>query len=50
MITNKKASAKALDEIDERAAADVQKAVEFAEASPEPALETLFDDIYAEEV
>jgi pyruvate dehydrogenase E1 component alpha subunit len=50
MITNKKASAKALDEIDERAAADVQKAVEFAEASPEPALETLFDDIYAVEV
>jgi len=27
-----------------------KKAVEFAEASPEPALETLFDDIYAEEV
>lgn len=50
LITNKKASAKALDEIDERAAADVQKAVEFAEASPEPALETLFDDIYAVEV
>ena len=50
LIANKKANAKALDEIDERAKADVQKAVEFAEASPEPALETLFDDIYAEEV
>ncbi len=50
LIANKKATAKALDEIDERAMADVQKAVEFAEASPEPALETLFDDIYAEEV
>jgi len=50
LIANKKANAKALDEIDERAKAEVQKAVEFAEASPEPALETLFDDIYAEEV
>ena len=50
LIGSKKATAKALDEIDERAKADVQKAVEFAEASPEPALETLFDDIYAEEV
>ncbi len=50
LITNKKATAKALDEIDERANTDIQKAVEFAEASPEPALETLFDDIYAEEV
>jgi TPP-dependent pyruvate/acetoin dehydrogenase alpha subunit len=36
--------------MDERAKLDVQKAIEFAEASPEPALETLFDDIYAEEV
>jgi pyruvate dehydrogenase E1 component alpha subunit len=50
LTTSKKATAKALDEIDERAKADVQKAVEFAEASPEPALETLFDDVYAEEV
>jgi pyruvate dehydrogenase E1 component alpha subunit len=50
LIGRKKATAKDLDEIDERAKADVQKAVEFAEASPEPALETLFDDIYAEEV
>jgi len=50
LTTNKKATAKALDEINERAKADVEKAVEFAEASPEPALETLFDDIYAEEV
>ena len=50
LTTSKKATAKALDEIDERAKADVQKAVEFAEASPEPALETLFNDIYAEEV
>ncbi len=45
---NKKATAKALDEIEERAKADVQKAVEFAEASPEPGLDTLFDNVYAE--
>ena len=39
-----------LNQLDARADEEVQKAVEFAEASPEPALETLFDDIYAEEV
>ena len=50
LTANKHATLEKLDEIDERAKADVQKAVEFAEASPEPALETLFDDIYAEEV
>ena len=50
LTANKYATLEELDEIDERAKADVQKAVEFAEASPEPALETLFDDIYAEEV
>jgi pyruvate dehydrogenase E1 component alpha subunit len=50
LTTNKKATVKTLDEIDERARTDVEKAVEFAEASPEPALESLFDDIYAEEV
>ncbi len=50
LTTGKKATVKALDEIDERAMADVQKAVEFAEASPEPPLESLFDNVYAEEV
>jgi pyruvate dehydrogenase E1 component alpha subunit len=50
LIGNKIASAKALGEIEARAEADVQKAVEFAEASPEPDLNTLFDNIYAEEV
>jgi TPP-dependent pyruvate/acetoin dehydrogenase alpha subunit len=29
---------------------EVQKAVEFAEASPEPGLDTLFDHVYVEEV
>jgi pyruvate dehydrogenase E1 component alpha subunit len=50
LTANKKASVEELNELDARADAEVQKAVEFAEASPEPALETLFDDIYAEEV
>jgi pyruvate dehydrogenase E1 component alpha subunit len=50
LTAHKKATEEELDEIDTRAKADVQKAVEFAEASPEPALDTLFNDIYAEEV
>jgi pyruvate dehydrogenase E1 component alpha subunit len=50
LIANKKATAKALEEIEARAVEDVQKAVEFAEASPEPALDTLFDNVYVEEV
>ena len=47
---NKKATAKVLEEIEEQAKLDVQKAIEFAETSPEPALDTLFDDVYVEEV
>jgi pyruvate dehydrogenase E1 component alpha subunit len=50
LTTSKKATVKALDGIDERAMEDVQKAVEFAEASPEPPLESLYDNVYAEEV
>ena len=50
LITNEKATVKELDELDERAQSEIQTAVEFAEASPEPALETLFEDVYAEEV
>jgi pyruvate dehydrogenase E1 component alpha subunit len=50
LTDQEKIDAKKLDEIDERASAEVQKAVAFAEASPEPALESLFDDVYAEEV
>ena len=50
LITNKKATAKVLDEIEARALADVESSVEFAEASPDPALDTLYDNVYAEEV
>ncbi|HTX89868.1 MAG TPA: pyruvate dehydrogenase (acetyl-transferring) E1 component subunit alpha [Anaerolineales bacterium] len=48
LTAHKTASARALDEIEARAAEDSKKAVEFAEASPEPALDTLLDDIYAD--
>ena len=50
LTSNKYATLEELNGIEARALEDVQKAVEFAEASPEPALETLFDDVYAEEV
>jgi pyruvate dehydrogenase E1 component alpha subunit len=38
-----------LDAIDDEVEAEVRDAVQFAESSPEPELETLFDDIYADE-
>jgi pyruvate dehydrogenase E1 component alpha subunit len=48
-LTDKKsATVKALDEIDAQVEEEVNKAVQFAESSPEPALEDLFTDIYAE--
>ncbi|HVM71150.1 MAG TPA: pyruvate dehydrogenase (acetyl-transferring) E1 component subunit alpha [Anaerolineales bacterium] len=50
LTSNKIASLEELNQLEDHANEEVQKAVEFAEASPEPALETLFDDIYAEEV
>ncbi len=46
LLEKKAATAKALDEIEAQAEAEVQKSVEFAEASPEPALESLFDNVY----
>ena len=48
LISKKTASGKALDEIEERALQDVEKAVEFAEASPEPAPEALWENVYVE--
>ncbi len=48
LISKKTATAKALDEIEERAMQDAEKAVEFGEASPEPAPEALFEDVYVE--
>jgi len=44
----KRVAAKTLDEIEARAAQDMEKAVEFAEASPEPAPEELWTNVYVE--
>jgi len=48
LLDKKTATAKALDEIEARVDEEVNKAVEFAEASPEPTMEDLFKDIYAD--
>jgi pyruvate dehydrogenase E1 component alpha subunit len=48
LLENKLASSKVLDEIDEKVATEVERAVEFAEASPEPAPEELYKDVYAD--
>ena len=48
LIEKKNGSAKSLDEIDAQVEEEVNKAVEFAENSPEPALEELFTDIYVD--
>jgi pyruvate dehydrogenase E1 component alpha subunit len=48
LTENKNVSAKSLDEIDNRVDDEVNKAVEFAETSPEPAMEDLFTDIYVD--
>jgi pyruvate dehydrogenase E1 component alpha subunit len=37
-----------LDKLESQVMVEIQEAVEFAESSPEPALETLFDNIYVE--
>jgi len=44
----KRVAAKTLDEIEARASQDMEKAVEFAEASPEPAPEELWTNVYVE--
>jgi pyruvate dehydrogenase E1 component alpha subunit len=48
LLDNKAATRKGLDEIEARVEEEVIKSVEFAETSPEPALEELFTDIYAD--
>jgi pyruvate dehydrogenase E1 component alpha subunit len=48
LTENKIASIKSLDEVDAQVMDEVQKAVEFAEASPEPTMEDLYADVYAE--
>lgn len=48
LVKEKIATEAALDKIDAKADDETNKAVEFAEASPEPGMEELFKDIYAE--
>ena len=48
LLDKKIATRKTLDEIEARVEEEVVKAVEFAEASPEPAMEELYSDIYAD--
>jgi pyruvate dehydrogenase E1 component alpha subunit len=48
LLDKKVATRKQLDEIEARAEEEVTKAVEFAENSPEPEMEELFKDIYAD--
>lgn len=48
LLEKKIATRKQLDEIETRAEEDVRKAVEFAESSPEPAMEELFTNIYVD--
>ena len=48
LLEQKIATDEELIEIDAQANADVQAAIQFAESSPEPAPEALFEDVYAE--
>ena len=48
LITEKIATEKELDAIDDQVEDEVQAAVQFAEESPEPALEELFTDVYVD--
>jgi pyruvate dehydrogenase E1 component alpha subunit len=49
LLENKKAKEADLDGIEARALEETNKAVEFAEASPEPAPEELYTHVYAED-
>jgi pyruvate dehydrogenase E1 component alpha subunit len=48
LTENKVATNKQLDDIDAESQAEVDRAVEFAETSPEPTMEDLYKDVYAE--
>jgi len=48
LLDKKVATRKGLDDIEAQVEEEVTKAVEFAETSPEPAMEELFTDLYAE--
>ena len=48
LLKKKVATESELDALDDKAQAETDKSVEFAEASPEPGMEELYKDIYAE--
>jgi acetoin:2,6-dichlorophenolindophenol oxidoreductase subunit alpha len=48
LITEGIATKKELDKIDKQAVQDIKDAVAFAESSPEPKIENIFDDVYAD--
>ncbi len=48
LLEKKTASAQALDDLEAQAEDEVKQAVEFAEASPEPAVDSLFENLYVE--
>lgn len=49
ILQNQLASEEELNDLDDKAVADVNEAAEFAEASPEPGAEELWQHIYADE-
>jgi pyruvate dehydrogenase E1 component alpha subunit len=48
LLENKLAGSKMLDEVDSKVMDEVEQAVQFAEASPEPTLQDLYQNIYAD--
>ncbi len=48
LVSGKILTDKELDELDKKAAKDVEDAVEYAEKSPEPKIENIFDDVFAD--
>ena len=48
LTENKIAVTDVLDDIDEQVMVEVNQAVDFAETSPEPTMEELYKDVYAD--
>ena len=47
LLENKIFTEKELEEMQQKAVGEVKEALEFAENSPEPKIENIFDDLYA---
>ena len=48
LLDNELSDIEALDAIDAEVKAEVNASVEFADASPEPPIESMYEDVYAE--